>query len=558
MVHHHRALCSKGPRPATRLSALFNTLVRSCTGTIYWVSASVNKTRFDSLFSITHHRMPLSAPFPIRHRRKFSRSHNGCLGCRSRRKKCDGDRPTCGLCTRRGIECEWPGEEKKTQASNEELVATANEERTLRNLVNDRDYLDNRLAIANNSRPHSQLTTTVLSPQAMRGQIRAVSATFFGPDEHSRAFSPLWVMLNRLTEINDSFTYALDALMLAQLGTIHVDRRLLDQATRSYFFAIWRLQKELDNAVTATTIPDTTLSTPYILFMCGHFNLVPLMHSNANTTTHLLGWGRMLFSKPEPLTTMRRMLIHCFYAYLLEWSILRRQDPFSDIPDFTRLIADSQPGYCTGILQHTIKTPCLVQRADRVLSSGSLPGMDRPNSSLETSAVLLQLQQHEKNIRSYIQIWSAVESPTQHTIVDTSALSSHDQHLDLLSATIFGTAFLFPSFAAAQFFKNYWQQVHLIVDTQHRLQRSRRASSDSVDPVIHPHVAQLADDICRTIIYLCAATVSGSHGYYCASGAIQYIRPWFSSHQQHHKVAWCDAVWTFLQAKHITITAPDA
>ncbi|KAH7178986.1 fungal-specific transcription factor domain-containing protein [Fusarium flagelliforme] len=48
------------------------------------------------------------APFPSKWRRNHPRSKNGCLTCRSKRKKCDEVRPICTGCTRSNLECTWP------------------------------------------------------------------------------------------------------------------------------------------------------------------------------------------------------------------------------------------------------------------------------------------------------------------------------------------------------------------------------------------------------------------------------------------------------------------
>ncbi|KAI9039051.1 uncharacterized protein KD926_010036 [Aspergillus affinis] len=53
---------------------------------------------------------PLGEP-PVhhneRHIRSYRRSLAGCFTCRLRRKKCDESRPSCGMCTKLGIKCEY-------------------------------------------------------------------------------------------------------------------------------------------------------------------------------------------------------------------------------------------------------------------------------------------------------------------------------------------------------------------------------------------------------------------------------------------------------------------
>lgn len=45
--------------------------------------------------------------------RKFApRSRQGCLTCRARRKRCDGNRPECENCTRLNLSCEWQAQRR--------------------------------------------------------------------------------------------------------------------------------------------------------------------------------------------------------------------------------------------------------------------------------------------------------------------------------------------------------------------------------------------------------------------------------------------------------------
>ncbi|KAF4440603.1 Transcriptional activator UGA3 [Fusarium acutatum] len=55
------------------------------------------------------------APFPTKWRRNHPRSKNGCLTCRTKRKKCDEVKPVCSSCTRTGQECVWPTQENTSQ-----------------------------------------------------------------------------------------------------------------------------------------------------------------------------------------------------------------------------------------------------------------------------------------------------------------------------------------------------------------------------------------------------------------------------------------------------------
>ncbi|KAF5645184.1 transcriptional activator [Fusarium sp. NRRL 25303] len=55
------------------------------------------------------------APFPKKWRRKHPRSKNGCLTCRTKRKKCDEVKPICTACERSQQDCTWQRTEEKQQ-----------------------------------------------------------------------------------------------------------------------------------------------------------------------------------------------------------------------------------------------------------------------------------------------------------------------------------------------------------------------------------------------------------------------------------------------------------
>ncbi|KAL5630700.1 hypothetical protein BROUX41_000572 [Berkeleyomyces rouxiae] len=55
------------------------------------------------------------APYPSKARSHFSRSRNGCLTCRSRRKKCDEVKPICGSCDVGKRSCKWPPPSRPNQ-----------------------------------------------------------------------------------------------------------------------------------------------------------------------------------------------------------------------------------------------------------------------------------------------------------------------------------------------------------------------------------------------------------------------------------------------------------
>ena len=44
----------------------------------------------------------------FKHSKRFERTQKGCLTCRQKKKKCDGAKPVCESCSKRGLECKYP------------------------------------------------------------------------------------------------------------------------------------------------------------------------------------------------------------------------------------------------------------------------------------------------------------------------------------------------------------------------------------------------------------------------------------------------------------------
>ena len=64
---------------------------------------------------------------PRPRQRKFApRSRQGCLTCRTRRKRCDGEKPDCQNCTRLNMKCEW--QQKRQIVTETSIVSTSSNE----------------------------------------------------------------------------------------------------------------------------------------------------------------------------------------------------------------------------------------------------------------------------------------------------------------------------------------------------------------------------------------------------------------------------------------------
>ncbi|KAG0649106.1 Sterol uptake control 2 [Hyphodiscus hymeniophilus] len=55
--------------------------------------------------------------------RNFPRSRNGCLTCKSRKKKCDETHPVCGCCAKKNLDCSWPESKAQKEGARHHVAA---------------------------------------------------------------------------------------------------------------------------------------------------------------------------------------------------------------------------------------------------------------------------------------------------------------------------------------------------------------------------------------------------------------------------------------------------
>ncbi|ODV96565.1 hypothetical protein PACTADRAFT_48398, partial [Pachysolen tannophilus NRRL Y-2460] len=71
----------------------------------------------DNNFTLRSHDHESMIEGKVHKKAKITRSKNGCLCCRRRRKKCDEIHPKCGGCTRNFLDCCWPTQNATVQVS---------------------------------------------------------------------------------------------------------------------------------------------------------------------------------------------------------------------------------------------------------------------------------------------------------------------------------------------------------------------------------------------------------------------------------------------------------
>ncbi|KAF5667706.1 aromatic amino acid aminotransferase I [Fusarium denticulatum] len=271
------------------------------------------------------------APFPTKWRRNHPRSKNGCLTCRTKRKKCDEVKPVCSSCTRTGQECAWPTQENtshrpipedgspheppgapgpSTDSAALQSTSTSSSPRaapTYGNLVN----------ISDNSRPLYQQYLDITAEMLTRG-----------PCLDGNPF------IHYLLPLAATDTLVLDCILA--IGGAHLTvndttstiqrARALEVATRGHYATVLAgLQKLLSYETGQIILPDehTGRSTPIrvlliLLLLCVYDHVQG--HSRGSMYHHLKAcrqYINLLTSEPTPSDELKHLkgFILELYAY---------------------------------------------------------------------------------------------------------------------------------------------------------------------------------------------------------------------------------------------------
>ncbi|KAK1453511.1 hypothetical protein CMEL01_05170 [Colletotrichum melonis] len=110
------------------------------------------------------------------------RKKTGCLGCRSRKKKCDENRPDCYFCVAKQIECVWPDiwQEVKTAHAHNAVVSSISRRRQHRIQHRDFSTADSGIVCERVSHVPTGMVDEIV-PESVTQHISSVTAA----DDHS-------------------------------------------------------------------------------------------------------------------------------------------------------------------------------------------------------------------------------------------------------------------------------------------------------------------------------------------------------------------------------------
>ncbi|KAF5580778.1 transcriptional activator UGA3 [Fusarium pseudocircinatum] len=247
------------------------------------------------------------APFPTKWRRNHPRSKNGCLTCRTKRKKCDEVKPVCSSCTRTGQECVWPAQENTSQRAipqdgspNEPLGASSHstDSATLRSTSSSSSpraapTYGNLANISDNSRPLYQQYLDVTAEMLTRG-----------PCADGNPF------IHYLLPLAATDTLVLDCILA--IGGAHLTvndttstiqrARALEVATRGHYATVLSgLQKLLSYETGQITLPDEHTGPPtpirilLILLLLCVYDVRLFTSRGYRSRGFLLGFGQGLW-----------------------------------------------------------------------------------------------------------------------------------------------------------------------------------------------------------------------------------------------------------------------
>lgn len=249
---------------------------------------------------------------------KRKRSKAGCVFCRTRKKKCDEQRPVCGLCATRDLKCQYPTSERIQKGRNPKSVLPIPERHPLLEAVSQREIstestdegLPNR-AVAVSSRLNMSPTLLDVLAAALPEIPRFVEVDDEGHPLDRELASPSerslsWDTPNYLIEPSNPFRLVLDERSMRLVSYFQ------QEVVKFVSISPHAIQNQFENVYMSVAAQDESvlglLATWGALFIDGPNSESYKMH--LDQARHIA--NRKLES--DSLSDMDRFVLLCFYA----------------------------------------------------------------------------------------------------------------------------------------------------------------------------------------------------------------------------------------------------
>lgn len=476
----------------------------------------------------------------------------GCYLCRSRKIRCDGQRPSCQRCQTHGVPC--PGYKIVTPGDVEfrdetQLAAKRSGENRAPGVLQKRNFRATQTPrnggltsskspstpSSSGRLPHVALVT-FNSPAANRAQFYSNFFDIFTPKNvlsHERGGSVQTSNFGYLSHLgslpgsNPALTHGMSALSLVSVGSLRKDGDLLRKGIEEYTTSLRMLSAAIQQP--ETLHDDNVIATITILKLCEFYDEI---NRNSNGwINHSDGLQRILAARgSEDLTgELPAMLLANAKQASLTRSVLARRRDFYDSPEWTKSNFES--------LSHDVGTqlPSLMARHDRI-------NLKRPSASQDINDLFDDCSQLEQKLKAYLDHEVAASLHSSGNRYVRQNIEAFSPFAELVTDRTVTTAYSFPSFASAFLHTSFWIRMYFLRSTMASLQSYQRIlSSDTTsnDEANQLHVEET--ELESYIIHLCCSIPffidpkNGTIGHICCFFPMVAAAKYF---QEHGPVEW--------------------
>ena len=467
----------------------------------------------------------------------------GCYLCRSRKIRCDGQRPSCRRCETHGVKCPGykiatPGDVEfrdETQLAarrsggkrptNKELqlhfvqgIATSSSTSSSTSLSPQPPLVTFNSPAANRAQFYSNFFE-VFTPQNILSHERggAVEVSNFGYLSH----------LGSLPDGHPALTHGMSALSLVSAGSLNRDERLLRKGVEEYATSL----NALTTALREPGAPhdDNIIATITILKLCEFYDEI---NRNSNGwMNHSNGLQQILAARgPSGLTgELPTMLLANAKQASLTRSVLARSKDYYDSPDWVQSNTEAM-FYDVGT-----QLPGLLEKYD-------LLDLRHPSALQHIDDILTDCFQLEQSLKSYLDREIAASLHPSGKRYLEQDIENFLPFAELVTDRVLNTAYSFPSFTSAFLHTSFWIRMFFLRSTMASLQSYQQRLSTSPMEPDHPLTCQVEEDelegyilnLCRSIPFF-IYPVNGTIGHICCFFPMVAAAKYF---QEHGKIEW--------------------
>lgn len=505
----------------------------------------------------------------------------GCITCRKRKVRCDETRPGCERCRIHGVICpgytvEKPGGIEFQDQTNLTVRRANNQYRAKArdvsytssssssgsphtssprgdvftpqalsnhssvNIRDDGTLINGQALLSTNGRKKGPTIQSLTSPSAERARFyNEFLATYLprtqagSQNGHFSFYQTL--AFNRSDQ--PALQQGLDALSLVQVGSVHSDPRLRNEAVRQYGKALNSLARSIIKG--DSLYDDDALAAVTVLATCELFEDIAI--AGEGWGKHVHGANGLIAARgPDSIRSDLALIMYSNHRHgALLYALISRKEPFMAAPEWRKVAFRVPLARADASLEFydiALQIPGLLQRHDELdmMSATAVHDIDH---LVADSAKL------EADLRAWYSDWqsnNANNACQSHPIDDFPTFTS------LCSDRTFEYGLMYPDFLVGYLYSLCWMVMHSLRTNTQSLFKRRHALlpdwyPDPEDIVPEEELLQYVLNLCQTIPFF-VEPICSSTGHIAIFLPLRTAALYFTEHGHWKWLRWIGAV----------------